>query len=254
MSDGVIVRQSVELLSDNDLAWLRYGVQIMEGIGDNRGFNYLAGIHGIPQFQCPHNDILFLPWHRAYLYYFEQWLRDQAAYAAIPWWDWTSDLSHQNGLPQAFSDATDANGQANPLLQSYMDQPQTRPPLQRNTFRSPGDPAALPTAADVQDALGRTQFQDFWLKVEDIHNQVHGWVGGDMAFIPTAAFDPIFYAHHSMIDRLWYLWQIQNGVNNIPNGMLAEQLSPFGMTVADVLDISQLGYEYGVSSTASAGA
>ena len=28
-----------------------------------------------------------------------------------------------------------------------------------------------------------------------------------MSQIPLAAFDPLFWAHHTMIDRLWALWQ-----------------------------------------------
>jgi tyrosinase len=28
-------------------------------------------------------------------------------------------------------------------------------------------------------------------------------VGGDMASVPSAAYDPIFYLHHANIDRLW---------------------------------------------------
>jgi tyrosinase len=254
MSDGVIIRQNVELLTAGDLAALRDAYTKMQAIADNRGFNYLAGIHGVPQFHCPHHQILFLPWHRAYMYNFEQFVRDQNPAATIPWWDWTSDNSHQQGIPQAFSDAAGADGQPNPLLKSRMDQPHSRPPLQRDTTRSPMDPSALPATSDVQDALSRTQFQDFWMAIEDIHDQVHGWTGGDMGVIPTAAFDPIFYSHHCMIDRLWYIWQIQNGQNNIPSQLLTQQLVPFGMTVADVLDIGHLGYEYGTSVTTAPGA
>jgi len=68
-----------------------------------------------------------------------------------------------------------------------------------------------------------------------------------MGVIATAAFDPIFYSHHAMIDRLWYIWQIQNGINNIPHQLLARTLAPFNMKVSDVLDISKLGYQYAVS-------
>ena len=33
-----------------------------------------------------------------------------------------------------------------------------------------------------------------------------GDVAGAMADVPTAAFDPIFWVHHSNIDRLWVEW------------------------------------------------
>jgi tyrosinase len=56
-----------------------------------------------------------------------------------------------------------------------------------------------------------------------------------------------------MLDRLWYLWQIKNGLNNIPADHLPVVLQPFGLTVRDVLDIEALGYEYAVSAEVIAG-
>ncbi len=38
-------------------------------------------------------------------------------------------------------------------------------------------------------------------------------VAGGMAFPPTAGFDPIFYVHHSNIDRLWAEWSCMPGKN-----------------------------------------
>ncbi|MBV9870351.1 MAG: tyrosinase family protein, partial [Frankiaceae bacterium] len=49
----------------------------MQAINDERGYQYWAGIHGLPlPNSCQHGTILFLPWHRAYLYLFEQYLLD----------------------------------------------------------------------------------------------------------------------------------------------------------------------------------
>ena len=40
------------------------------------------------------------------------------------------------------------------------------------------------------------------------HNAVHDWVGGSM--IPyTSPNDPIFWFHHSQVDRLFYTWQVR---------------------------------------------
>jgi tyrosinase len=77
---------------------------------------------------------------------------------------------------------------------------------------------------------------------------VHGWVGGQMGVIATAAFDPVFWAHHVMIDRLWYQWQLLHGVNNIPPNYAEKVLAPFGLTVEQVLDVRSLGYDYASSS------
>ena len=68
-----------------------------------------------------------------------------------------------------------------------------------------------------------------------------------MGSLGTAAWDPIFWSHHCMIDRLWYVWQLRHGVNNITPALLPMVLQPFGLTVQEVLSINTLGYEYAVS-------
>ncbi|RJE24069.1 hypothetical protein PHISCL_03605 [Aspergillus sclerotialis] len=52
------------------------------------------------------------------------------------------------------------------------------------------------------------------INLEYIHNNVHGWAGGDynghMSQIPVATFDPLFWLHHCNIDRIFALWQALN--------------------------------------------
>src|SRR6267143_7007941 len=124
MADGLILRKNVDTLSDAELAVLRNAYAKMMQITDNRGYNYWAGLHGVPQFYCWHHSRsrrsggmaanLFLPWHRAYILYFEHAARDQDPNAVLPWWDWTSPQSHATGVPAAFSTPL-VNGQPNPL-------------------------------------------------------------------------------------------------------------------------------------------
>ena len=69
-----------------------------------------------------------------------------------------------------------------------------------------------------------------------------------MSEIPVAAYDPIFYAHHTMIDRLWWLWQLQHPGANPPARYLSAPLPPFpSLTVGGTLDINNLGYEYALA-------
>jgi tyrosinase len=81
-----------------------------------------------------------------------------------------------------------------------------------------------------------------------VHNDVHGWVGGSMSVVPIAAYDPIFYSHHAMIDRLWYLWQLSPLGQDPPPETLDAVLTPFPMTVRQTLSINVLGYEYAVQA------
>jgi tyrosinase len=102
--------------------------------------------------------------------------------------------------------------------------------------------------------LGLSDFQDFSTQLEQqLHNAVHGWVGGAMGSVPIAAFDPIFYAHHTMVDRIWRLWQQRHGQPGPPAGASATVLDPFPMTVGDVLDVAVLGYDYAGSAADTPG-
>jgi tyrosinase len=53
---------------------------------DRRSYNNQALIH---QNHCQHGWERFLPWHRAYVYEFEQNLQDFAPDIILPYWDWT---------------------------------------------------------------------------------------------------------------------------------------------------------------------
>src|SRR5215210_3001648 len=97
---SLVLRRSVHNLTDDQLDALRQAFRAVMQIEDNRGYNFHAGIHGLPlgagqsNIDCVHDDGLWLPWHRAYLYLFELALRDQVRDASLPWWDWTSSISH----------------------------------------------------------------------------------------------------------------------------------------------------------------
>jgi tyrosinase len=117
-----------------------------------------------------------------------------------------------------------------------------------STTRKPGDPGALPTAQQVAGVVSLGDFIDFSTQLEDIHNSVHVWVGGSMKLIPFSAYDPLFWAHHAMIDRIWRRWQVGPGATP-PAAMLGQALAPFPMTVAQTLDVTSLGYDYAMVAT-----
>jgi len=51
-----------------------------------------------------------------------------------------------------------------------------------------------------------------------------------------------------MIDRLWYIWQNSMIGRDPPAALLNTVLAPFPMTVAQVLDIQRLDYDYAVTA------
>lgn len=259
MSGERVIRKAVRNLSEEEVSNLRSAYRHMKEIGDNRSYGYLAGHHGVPDWYCWHHQRvsgiyqgvrLFLPWHRAYLYRFEQAAQDQVPRVAIPWWDWRSEKSHTEGIPKIFTDDT-VNGEANPLFKAHISAPSSVradgrkfPPYDEDTVRFPNAPSELPDYNEVEELLQLTDYGDFNDGLENIHDGIHMWVNGSMGSVATAAFDPIFWSHHCMVDRIWWLWQLQHGNSGIPPNLLDEVLAPFNLRVRDVLNIYDLGYDY----------
>lgn len=247
-------RRNVRTLTAGQLADFRRAVAAAQKIDDDRGYQAFAGIHGLPlPISCTHNSPLFLPWHRAYLYFFEKALQDRVAGVTLPWWNWT--MRHEQGIPRAYTSAKSPDGKPNPLRGSPIQPSGREPGGPTKTAREPGAPGAppLPALSDVRRVLELADFLDFQSQLEDIHNGVHVWVGGTMGSVGTSAYDPIFWAHHTMIDRIWRLWQLRHPGSGPPSNLLSRALAPFPMTVADTLDTEALGYDYAGSTAAAKG-
>jgi tyrosinase len=243
-------RRSVRRLTAGQLSDLRAAITAAQGVKDDRGYQAWAGIHGLPlPISCKHQSELFLPWHRAYLYLFEKALQDLVPGVTLPWWDWT--VEQKEGIPSAYT-TRKAEGRVNPLFDSPIQKSGRGPFGMARTVRSPGPPGELPTPSRVEAVLEEPDFLTFQTELEGIHDGVHGWTGGAMGFIPIAAYDPVFWAHHCMIDRLWYLWQLRHGPG-VPAALCDRALAPFPMTVRDTLEISHLGYDYAASTAAVGG-
>lgn len=92
MANGLVLRKSVDSLPPVEITALRSSYTSMQQIMDNRGYNYHAGLYGLPSLYCWHNGRslrgqignLFLPWHRAYLLFFENALRDLDPNVSVP--------------------------------------------------------------------------------------------------------------------------------------------------------------------------
>jgi tyrosinase len=250
--DDILHRKNAALLSDEEegalcQAWDEIK-QISEAVrSDNRGFFEHAGLHGVPYWLCPHHlpQRLFLPWHRAYLYRLEQALQDRVPGVTLPWWNWTSTRE----IPAPFTGDADNPLATTRTLVADADRRKGRPVVEQ-TFRAHDHYGELPTQQQVDDVLAEPNFVVFSDALEDLHDRVHGWTGGTMGDVAYAAFDPVFWAHHCMIDRLWWLWQQDNRINAVPTaGWEDIVLEPFNMTVRDTLVANALGYEYADSET-----
>ena len=177
------VRRRVEDLSSLDLARLRRAFEAMMQVDDGRGYQYWAGLHGLPlPMYGNHGQPSFLPWHRLYLARFEEALREFEPGVALPWWDWTN----RGEIPAAFS-APEIEGRPNPLHHATIDSGTwgaTDNAEPNETTRQPGTPDQLPGRDLVDRALEVGDFEQFSKQLEHIHNTLHVWVGGTNNSIP----------------------------------------------------------------------
>lgn len=189
--------------------------------------------------QCQHQSWYFLPWHRGYLAAFEDIVRDAIVNAggpgdwALPYWNY-SDAARPNArtMPDAFDLAALPDGSNNPLRVDRRFGDGTTPiqldpsfvsldALQDDVF--PGGendiPAGFGGPATVFHHGPESDTTNGGLESLP-HNVIHSAIGGvtpggdpndwhDLGLMSmpiTAALDPIFWLHHSNIDRLWNAW------------------------------------------------
>ena len=201
--------------------------------------------------KCQHGTLQFLTWHRMYLWYFERVLQQAAGDPSLrlPYWDYATDA----GLPAAYRDATYVNENGatvpNPLRVDA-----------RQASLNAGTSTLAPSTRSSAGAMGATTYASFSGALEQTpHGAVHCAVGvagcpnGLMGSVPAAALDPVFYAHHANIDRLYECWLNVNESGRLPNDptLLNTQFSfvdADGSTVtrrvSDMLRLSQLNYSY----------
>jgi tyrosinase len=176
---------------------------------DPRSWSYQAAIHGTTApcpcltswNTCEHGTEFFWSWHRMYLYYFEKIVRRMSGdYGwALPYWNW--QLASESQLPSMFRDKT------SPLYT-----------VNRDANMNSGSGSLPPGDVNCSFALGDLAFTSAVEDIQNPHGNVHEDVGGWMANIQTSAQDPIFYFHHSNVDRLWDIWLAQGGGRSDPTG------------------------------------
>ena len=181
-----------------DVQTYRAAVAAMQALpaGDPRSWAAQAAIHGTVAggFNlCQHGTHWFLPWHRAYLFHFEEICRNLTGVKtfALPYWNWNQDAQ----LHAAFLDPT------SPLFH-------------------PRDSTSMAgfwpvSAASLDPILDDANFFTFSSTLEGPHGNVHVQVGQDMS-TGGSAIDPVFWMHHCMIDYCWDKWNIELGNDN-PN-------------------------------------
>jgi hypothetical protein len=207
---------------------------------------YQAAIHGttlsgsFPAWRtCQHGTPYFWSWHRMYLYWFERIIRKMSGDPnfALPYWNYESASERQ--LPAPFR-----------VVGSPLYTPN------RGAGWNSGAASLSASAVATSGFMPLIPYFSAQSAIEGTpHGAVHVSIGGWMGSVPTAAQDPIFYLHHSNIDRWWNLWLKQGGGRTDPLSDAAWKTTKFlffdengaqqWMTGCDVLRaLEQLSYSY----------
>ncbi|KAI8840573.1 hypothetical protein BC829DRAFT_420768 [Chytridium lagenaria] len=149
-----------------------------------------------------HQVAQFLPWHRTYLVFFENALKDFCGFSgSIPYWDWTLDSQAPEQSDVWRTDAFGGTGgeeAGNPATC-----------VTRNFDRGSGMRGSVYSPEQIGALLATRAggFNRFRVGVNVPHAAVHNAIGGDMSNPGPSPNDPIFIVHHAMIDKIWADWQ-----------------------------------------------
>lgn len=180
---------------------------------DPRQWNNLAQQH---QDHCPHSNWWFLPWHRAYLFYFERVCQDilKDPSFALPYWDWTQNPR----IPGAFWAGVLAGNGVSPVVSRVIGPNEDIPSefVGRKVIeRFMADPQLVTAYSSAPQTIpghpmGQRDSGSTGLLEGTPHNNVHNQVDGTMGTF-LSPLDPIFWLHHANVDRLWASWSAQHG-------------------------------------------
>lgn len=233
--------------------------------------------------QCQHQSWYFPPWHRGYLLALEAQIRAAVVSLGgpsdwvLPYWNYLGP-DNEYEMPPAFTQQTLPDGTPNPLFVKarygpnmdgniFIEIPPVSEACMTNTVYT-GSNAVTPLPGFGGPATGFSNSGETSGNLEsNPHNLVHVDVGGVnsdqtvwglMSDPGIAGLDPIFYLHHSNIDRMWAAWNANGNSNpsdpNWLNGPAAIGEREFAMpmpdgsswvyTPADVNSLDQLDYTY----------
>jgi tyrosinase-like protein len=190
---------------------------------------------------------------------------------SYPYWNWSNDRTIPAAFSRPGSPLANANRYTPPRalndgeVDYYPDDPMRRAlgvaSLAADHFQAL-NPDDIPLSfGGIMRPNAWRQYGRNWLEGAP-HPAVHNYVGGtnghgvpgDMTVLATAGRDPIFFAHHGNLDRLWEIWR-QDPRRRATEPVRPEFLhhsfvfrwldgSPIEVRMGNILNMNTLGYQY----------
>jgi tyrosinase len=174
-----------------------------------------------------HGTANFLTWHRYFLHEFEKALKNECGYkGAMPYWNWDRYADNLQASPLFNGDSGSFGGNSGRSgcvetgpYKSYTVNIGPGASTRYNPrclSRNLNPSAARNTKVDITYPLitqsnSITLFQDRLQATNNVHASGHMSIGGNPGGdIFTSPGDPYFHLHHAGIDRLYWVWQLQD--------------------------------------------
>ncbi|GAB1607023.1 Hemocyanin A-type, units Ode to Odg,Hemocyanin, beta-C chain unit D,Hemocyanin type 2 unit a,Hemocyanin [Argonauta hians] len=232
-----VVRKNINRLSLDEVDSLMYAMKQMHKDKSSDGFETIATFHALPP-MCPnptakhryaccvHGMATFPQWHRLFVVQFEQALQRHGSKVGVPYWDWTYPMSEIPSFLSMEKYVSPFTGieMFNPFNHGHIthisEETMTRREINDQLFEKPELGKQTWLFNNIILALEQTDYCDFEIQFEIVHNAIHSWLGGSELYsmnqLHYAAYDPAFYTHHANVDRLWVIWQELQKFRGLP--------------------------------------
>ncbi|BFZ24027.1 hypothetical protein BsWGS_27065 [Bradybaena similaris] len=224
---AVLLRKNVDHLSSQDMLNLQKALREVVDDKSAKGFGEIASYHGYPAqckeggrdtACCVHGDLNFPTWHRLYVVQIEQALREKGLSIGVPYWDWTEELHHLPSLvdQRVFLDSSGGKTKKNAWYQGTIQKGDkkyhTARAVDKRLYQNVSDGQHTDLFEHVLHAFEYTSYCQFEVQFEIAHNTIHSLVGGrypySLSSLDYTAYDPLFYLHHSNVDRLYAIYEL----------------------------------------------
>jgi hypothetical protein len=250
------VRRDARTLSPDELNLLKTAFAGIMALppDDPRSYFVVAGIHWLPAhpaLYCLHHENRYNPWHRTYLYQFEEALRSVPGCeeVTLPYWDITAPIPDFLYQPP-FDSYTLPRGIGGGFDAGYVTKRDTASEVMDNV-----NAKGIPDK--IAEALSRTVWSQFNRDIIKAHDDGHLATGETLAQQDVASYDPIFWFFHCDMDRLWWKWQQALSATTL-NGFLStvtgstdwlrnapfNSIPPFAETADQTIDLSARDVDY----------